>query len=660
MSSAGTVCTGPKEKIAWNRFVATGEIDSSSVPSLISGSWIRCRNLGLDPRDQPSEVLLDKVDVERRVVRNRDLLNVALPIITELQALVKGSGFLTLITDKDGVVLEMLCDQRLRDAGLERNLTVGGVWSEEQAGTSAIALALRLGHAVQVVGAQHYFEKDHDLTCSAAPIVSPDGRPAGILNMSGPSAQAHPHTLGMVVAASKAITNQLRIEEDRRQIWLANQYLKTVLDSISDGLIAIDSSGCIKEINSEASKILGMEVSQARGRDIQELIGRQSLFKKVVAEGKAVTDVETAMETGRGYVHCHASAKPITLANGQVAGVVATLREMKKLQRVVNQITGAEARFTFDDILGQSSGMQRAIHLAQIAARNTYTVLIQGESGTGKELFAQAIHNASLAGQPFVAVNCAAIPETLIESELFGYEGGAFTGASRNGRPGKFELANDGTIFLDEIGEMPLNIQTVLLRVLQERSVTRIGGLRSIPVNVRVIAATNKDLAVEAPKGNFRQDLFYRLNVFKIDIPPLRERPADIAVMVEHLVSRISARFGKSVVGVSLPVMRKLQRYCWPGNIRQLENVIERAISLAEGDLLEEQHLPDFLSEDLPFSLGVFVPESGTTNMEDVEKRAILQAIRHFGERQKAARSLGISRSTLYRRLKQYKVESAG
>ena len=524
--------------------------------------------------------------------------------------------------------------------------------------TGAIGLALRLGLPVQVVGCEHYFEKDHDLTCSAAPIFNHDNRLLGILCLSGPREEAHLHTLGIVVVASKAITNQIRIEEDHRQIWLANEYLRTVINSISDGIVAIDSNGFIKEINSEAANILATDTLLARGKDIQEFVGKQSLFKRVVADGKPVTDIETTMETRRGYIHCHVSATPIFLANGQVVGAVATLKEMKKLQRVVNQITGAEARFTFANIIGESSAMQRAIHLAQVAARNMHTVLIQGESGTGKELFAQAIHNASLAGQPFVALNCAAIPETLIESELFGYEGGSFTGASRNGRPGKFELANDGTIFLDEIGEMPLNIQTVLLRVLQERSVVRIGGLRSIPINVRVIAATSKDLAVEVPKGNFRQDLFYRLNVFEIHIPPLRERIGDITQLVDYLVAGISARFGKSVAGVSLPVLKRLCSYHWPGNVRQLENVVERAISLVDGDIIEEQHLPDFLHAESHMPADEFPRDGRPSNIEEVEKKAILEAVRQFGERQQAARSLGISRSTLYRRLKRYRRES--
>lgn len=656
MSNAGKL-ESIHAKEAWNRFANTGEIGRGVTP-LIGQSWARCRILGHDPKRTPSVVVVQREDLERRVARNRDLLTVAMPILHELQALVEALGFVTLLTDNEGIILEMLAGGKLRDAGLEGNLQVGGIWREEEAGTGAIGLALRFGQPVQVVGAEHYFGKDHDLTCSAAPIFNHDGRLLGILNMSGPSEEAHLHTLGIVVVASNAITNQLSIEEDHRQIWLANEYLKTVINSISDGVVAIDSKGCIKEINSEAASILTTETLLARGKNIQEFVGKQPLFMKVVADGKPVTDIETTMETKRGYIHCHVSAMPICLADGRVVGAVATLKEMKKLQRVVNQITGAEARFTFENIIGESSAMQRAVHLAQVAARNIHTVLIQGESGTGKELFAQAIHNAGHANQPFIAVNCAAIPETLIESELFGYEGGAFTGANRNGRPGKFELANDGTIFLDEIGEMPLNVQTVLLRVLQERSVVRIGGLRSTPINVRVIAATSKDLALEAAKGNFRQDLFYRLNVFEIHIPPLRDRIEEVTQLVDHLVATISARFGKSVAGVSLPVMKRLRSYHWPGNVRQLENVVERAISLVDGDIIEEQHLPDFLHVDPRVPAGGFPRDGRPSNIEHIEKKAILEAVRQFGERQTAARSLGISRSTLYRRLKRYKEEN--
>lgn len=240
---------------------------------------------------------------------------------------------------------------------------------------------------------------------------------------------------------------------------------------------------------------------------------------------------------------------------------------------------------------------------------------------------------------------------------MFGYESGAFTGANRNGRPGKFELAKDGTIFLDEIGKMPLNVHTVLLRVLQERSVVRIGGLRSIPINVRVIAATSKDLTVEASKGNFRRDLFHRLNVFEIYIPPLRERIEDVRQPVERLVVGISARFGKSVTGASLPVLKRLLSYNWPGNVRRLENVLERAVSLVDGDVIEERHLPDFLCAGSSMSAGELLSSSRPSAIENIEKKAILDAVRSVGGLQKAAKSLGVSRSTLYRRLKRYRTE---
>ena len=642
-------------KTAWSRFAADGVIADCLRP-FVAQSWQRCRSRGLDPRITSKAIVVDKAELAGRLEKSRHLLAVAVPIMKELQALVTGSGFVTLITDSDGIILELLSDAEMRAAGAERNLIVGGNWLEEQAGTSAIGLSIRLGQPVQIVGCEHYCASDHDLTCSAAPIRGPEGTLLGILNMSALKDRVHSHTLGMVVAAGKAITNQLRIEEDNRLIWLANQYLKTVIESIAAGVVAIDAQGRIREINTEGAKILAIDSQTARGKDIQQLTDGQPFLKQVVEGGKPVADVETVIDTKRGRIHCHTSARPIIQEDGRIVGAVATLKESKRLHRVVNQITGAEARFTFDDIIGEDSALRRAVHLAQVAARGMSTVLIQGESGTGKEMFAQAIHNATAAGQPFVAVNCAAIPETLIESELFGYEGGAFTGASRSGRPGKFELANGGTIFLDEIGEMPLNIQTSLLRVLQERCFERIGGIRSVPINVRVIAATNKNLAVEARKGNFRRDLFYRLNVFKIDIPPLRERLADIPLLVGYFTAQLAARLGKTVRGVSLPVQKKLQTFHWPGNVRQLENVIERAVNLADGDIIEESHLPDSLQEETAGDVDR-PPVVHPANIADIEKGAIIEALRRCGERQKAARSLGISRSTLYRRLKKYGLE---
>jgi sigma-54 dependent transcriptional regulator, acetoin dehydrogenase operon transcriptional activator AcoR len=273
-------------------------------------------------------------------------------------------------------------------------------------------------------------------------------------------------------------------------------------------------------------------------------------------------------------------------------------------------------------------------------------------------MFAQAIHNYTSPGQPFVALNCSAIPQTLIESELFGYEDGAFTGASKNGRPGKFELANGGTIFLDEIGEMPLNTQVSLLRVLQERCVQRIGGIRTIPIDVRVIAATNKNLAEEVKKGTFRNDLYYRLNVFQIEIPPLRERKSDIAVLVDYFINHIALRFGKSVESISPSAMAIMQSYSWPGNVRQLENCIERAVNFAEDGHIDEYYLTEYIQKEmLKNTNNVVMGENELTNLHDIEMNTMIVALNHFGERKKAAEALGISRSTLYRKLKSFGLE---
>jgi len=648
-------------KQAWEHFTRTGDIDGS-VRSIISQSWVRCAKNCLDPKTLTKVPVLPEKELKKRLELSKRLLKVSRPIMQELDELVEGTGYLTLLTDKEGVILELMCNKALRDAVLAKNLVLGGIWSEEKAGTSAIALAIRFIKPIQIIGEEHFYESDHILTCSASPIFDHQGNLLGILNMSGPREKAYPHTLGMVVAASKAITKQLHIEEDNRKIRLANQYLRTIIESISEGVVSVDRYGKIMEINSEGAKILLTTIADARGKNIKDIMDGHPFLITEMDNRKPITDVETVIDTERGTIHCLASIKMVSLEEGHLAGAVATLKGIKRIHKVVNKFTGAEARFTFDDIIGHNALFLRAIHLAQVAAKGKSTVLIFGESGTGKELFAQAIHNYCQYGQPFVAINCSAIPETLIESELFGYEDGAFTGASKHGRPGKFELANGGTVFLDEIGEMPLKTQVTLLRVLQERCVQRIGGIRTIPIDVRVIAATNKNLEEEVAKGAFRQDLFYRLNVFQIEIPPLRERKTDIPVLIEYFVNTIATRFEKSLRKISDGTIEELQRYSWPGNVRQLENYIERAVNFAENGQIDEYYLTDYLHKKLKNNLDMNINkknEPKIINIHEIEKENLMDALSTYKERKKAAEALGISRSTLYRKLKKFGLEDS-
>jgi transcriptional regulator with PAS, ATPase and Fis domain len=300
--------------------------------------------------------------------------------------------------------------------------------------------------------------------------------------------------------------------------------------------------------------------------------------------------------------------------------------------------------------------MKAAITRARKAAASLSPVLLQGESGTGKEIFAQAIHSASArADGPFIVIDCSALPRELIESELFGYVEGTFTGSSRGGRPGKFELADGGTVLLDEVGEMPLDLQTRLLRVLQGRTVTRLGSSSAVPVDIMIIAATNKDLRREVENGRFRQDLYYRLNIVGIQIPPLRSRPEDVPALAHHFTRKIGLRMGKPGVALSAEALALLTRYDWPGNVRELENAIERAYNLLDGGSIDPGHLPDEirLHAEPPGRLYL----APTLRLTDAEKGLIATALeRAAGNRAQAAKLLGISRSTLYEKLKAYRL----
>ncbi|WP_242868725.1 sigma-54-dependent Fis family transcriptional regulator [Desulfotomaculum copahuensis] len=311
--------------------------------------------------------------------------------------------------------------------------------------------------------------------------------------------------------------------------------------------------------------------------------------------------------------------------------------------------------FTFQDIIGKSKKIRATVNLAMRASTSSSTVLLLGESGTGKEVFAQAIHNASeRRHRPFIPVNCAAMPAGLVQSELFGYNDGAFTGAKRGGQAGKFEMAEGGTIFLDEIADMPLEMQANLLRVLQEKTIMRVGGSKVIPLDVRVIAATNRDLFQEVRNGNFREDLFYRLNVITIEIPPLRAREGDLRILIEHFLGILSTRLNKSIKNISSPAMEILTQYQWPGNIRELANVIEQAINIAENDIIDAGHLPRYLTQSL-----INPPDEiwRIITLDQLEEKTISKTLSHFrGNISKTARALGIGRNTLYEKIKKYNI----
>jgi PAS domain S-box-containing protein len=506
---------------------------------------------------------------------------------------------------------------------------------------------------VQVFAAEHYCQPNHFLVCSASPIFDADGQMVGVLDLSGDYHYSNVHTLGMVVAAVGAIENQLCLQRATEKLYNAYRYSNILLESMSDGMVSVDNRGVVTEINSKGASIFGVDPKLVRGRHITQLTTLHVPLLQILQDGVQYEDKELVCNQAGKKIR--SSASLLRDESGTVIGAVATFREVSsKWKPLPRQCYLAPPRLSVDDIVGNGASMTELKARTRMAAASSSTVLIEGESGTGKELVAQAIHyNGQRCNGPFVAVNCAALPETLVESELFGYEDGSFTGAKKGGHAGKFETANGGTLFLDEIGDMPLCAQMKLLRVIQERKVTRIGATDDRDIDIRIIAATLKDLKQEVKAGRFRQDLYYRLNVLNLRIPPLRERLEDIPALAQSLALKIAAKMKVDAKGIDEGLLEKLKSYSWPGNVRELENAIERAINLAGDDpLLRAEYFelvsPD--SESNPCS-----PVAPLRPLDEVEQAMISKAIAfHKGNIQRAAASLGISRNTLYRKIKEY------
>jgi len=654
----------------WQEFVKSGRLPTGHLHPVVQASWQRCHDWGVNPHNGHSDNVLEPQELKRVIKEHEQLISIALPLMQQLNQYVVGSGFLVILTDERGFILEILGDPEAMPKAQHLNFIKGANWSEKAVGTNAIGTAIYEGIPVTVSGPEHYCQKNHVLTCSAAPIFDCDRKMIGVLDMSAPSTATHKHTLGMVVSAAEAIMFQMHIYQKNLELSVANERMRNVFMTMSDGLLVFEKDGSIQQINPVAEKLLGRSSEQMKGQALETVFLESSWIRETLRNGQDFIDVETTLRGTTGSVSCVASLKPIKDERGFINGGVIIFNPLKRIRNLVNRFSGAHAIFQFKDIIGNNRQFLDAVQIATLAAEKNSNILLQGESGTGKELFAQAIHSASPrhAG-PFVALNCGAIPRELLGSELFGYVEGAFTGARRGGRPGKFELASGGTLFLDEIGEMPLGKQVSLLRAVQEKEITRIGDDKVIPVDVRIICATNKDLKAEVEKGNFREDLYYRLNVIKINLPPLRERREDIPLQFNYFLNELSQKMGLPVPEVEDAVMDYLINYKWPGNVRELQNVVERMINISNGKTITTQHLPVEILQggrDLPGNADY--AEYNLTNLGEARKRkkqaqmqkereSILRLLHQYeGNISRVAQALDVSRNTIYRKMKQYDI----
>ncbi|WP_461204657.1 sigma-54-dependent Fis family transcriptional regulator [Clostridium sp. DL1XJH146] len=635
----------------------------------VKRGWKRCIELEVNP---DSGKCLEKYEGERLeeiLAENEELINFSYPFMGDLYSFVKGSGFVVVLTDSKFRILEVIGDLNiLKDSAKKLNFVRGAVWHEKNVGNTAINTCIRERHPIQMTGDQHYCYTHKDWTCSAAPILFEDNL-VGVLNVSGYADNIQLHTLGMVVAAVRAIQTKLEVEKVNSDLRLKNKFQDAIIKSVPEGMLTIDNKGILTFINVRGAEILGIDRGKAIGKHISQLLNFDAVILNVLKTQKGYIDKEFTIKTKYGQrLHFIKTAVVVRNENGELISVVETFKKIKKVHNLVNRMVGAYAKFSFDDIVGNSIQLKEAIRIAKIASKSSSNILVNGESGTGKELLVQSIHNASTrCNESFISINCAAIPSELIESELFGYEEGAFTGASKNGRPGKFELADGGTIFLDEIGEMPLHMQAKLLRVIQENQITRIGGTDFIDIDVRIISATNKDLLKESNEGNFRRDLFYRLNVLNIELPPLRKRTGDIKQLVYYFISKINDKLNKDITDISDEALQCLLEYQWPGNIRELENAIERAVNVCLTKRIEKCDLPIYIKENRKtlFNYNEAVNEEIDSietehikTIEELEIEAIKKAIRiKSGNVTKAAKALNITRNTLYNKAKKYSLE---
>ncbi len=463
-------------------------------------------------------------------------------------------------------------------------------------------------------------------------------------------------TLFSTLPGIESQTELKRLPQEKREKWF-----RILFDGMSEGIISINSKGIINTANSVACRILNMPYENLVNTYVGEITPKNNILMECMEKRIPISRRKSAL-TNTGRVDFYGSAKPIHDSQGEFVGAVLLMKDLKEVKAMVDAVM-TPIEINFDDFIGQSSSIKNLISFAKKIAELETIVSITGESGTGKELFARAIHFESGRTGPFIPINCAALPEALIESELFGYIDGAFTGAKKKGKPGLFEAAQNGTIFLDEIGDMPPAPQAKILRVLQDGFVRRIGGVEEIPVNARVITATNKNLNEMVEAGDFREDLFYRINVLTVQIPPLRERLVDIPLMVEHFLQQFNHKLQKEEQTISQEGLKKLFDYSWPGNVRELQNVIERASILSDSSQIKAETI--HLSSK-PLCCGNQCQSNKTLkkeqNLKDMvgkfEMKILLEALNSTSSIRKAAKGLNLSHTSLLKKIEKYRLRN--
>lgn len=652
---------------AWRTFIETGRLDAQQATQMdpaVLRSWQRCINR-FNPMTRPRPSPISSNALESIMRGQRDLITIATPFVEDIYQFTEGSGYVILLADGAGCVLlvggERLAIEQAGAIGLRQ----GVYWSETNAATNAIGMALLEAMPIQVVGAEHYFEFLRPIITAAAPIHDVRGRITGILAMAGPfgrpsgdasvSNGASSHTLGLVMAAARAVSNQMQtnwsLEEANQRLSQVN----TILGSINEGIMVWDRAGEIQHINEQTARILQIKPRAAMGRMLADVMRLPAELLTAIETGSELHDSELSLQIGDRIVRCVVTLRPIYEADPQPVSYVALLNPIEHVRQIAQQQYGSQTSLGIEDVQADSPEMRQAVRQARSAARGLAPALIQGEGGVGKNLLARAIHNdGPRASKPFIDINCRAIPHELMMRELLGHEQDTNT----RGQPSKFELADGGTLLLDQIENLTLELQATLLHIIETRQVTRLSSSAPIPIDVRIIGTTTANLEELVAQGSFLPHLYYRFGVFKITVPPLRDRIEDIPLLAERFLARQTAREGGKT-HIADETIYFLQRYPWPGNVRELESALERAMNLSRDNNIRPGDLPAVVRNGRVLA-GRYPLAQPVISVNEAEREAILRAgWACDGRVTEMARLLGIGRSTLWRKMKNLNISPA-
>ncbi|MEI8355562.1 MAG: sigma 54-interacting transcriptional regulator, partial [Deltaproteobacteria bacterium] len=653
-------------KSQWENFVAGKPVDPKIVRQQVLSSWKRSRIAGVDPYNTFGVKILSEEDAEKQKLSHDELLKAfgnVFPIIEEI--VIKNKLNLQLFdSNAQSIRLAMFPEAFPGKSYDDIESKMLGNIPEKVLGTNAVCLALSEGNPVQIIGAEHFNYYLHDFFCCSAPIHDNIGKIVGALNVFSHLDNFFVGVLGLVSCMASIFDNRTLIRTAFEEMDVYELAINNIMEQSLKGVIYVNKDKQIKHYNKSIAKLLNIHPDTKDNKIVDEFLSVSNCLN----DNEMLENKEVIFTTNGRKKSLLISTQNLVNAKNEAKGKIVFVEDTDAVYKSFQKIRGNKALYTFEDIIGENKALVTAKNLAKKVSGTRAAVLIYGESGTGKELFAQAIHNSSpRKTASFVSINCGAIPPELIESELFGYEAGAFTGALKGGKPGKLELASDGTLFLDEIESMPLNAQIKLLRALSTQKISRIGSMEDIPVDVRIISATKTDLLKEADEDNFREDLYYRISTIVVKLPPLRDRIDDIPMLTVNLLKLHTKEFSHDTYEVCPEFIKALCLLPWRGNIRELSNVIERAVALADHDnTLTNKLLPENENSRQDNEELDLVPQLGEQLEKEVSRGGCIDLLKMSeeiaiklalklasGNIAKAANRLGISKPTLYAKIKQ-------